>query len=53
MDTDRRSSLSSENMTLAVFMHEVLPLLRNIRTHRIIQGGSGYVKVVKVVSIGI
>ena len=36
-DTDRRASLSTDNLTLVVFMHETLPLLRKIRTDRIVQ----------------
>ena len=37
VDTVRRTSLSSDNLTLVVFMHEALPLLRKIRTDRIVQ----------------
>jgi hypothetical protein len=37
VDTDRRVSLSPDNMTLLVFLHETLPLVRKIRTSRIVR----------------
>jgi hypothetical protein len=61
VDATRRTSLSTDNLTLVVCIHqvlpvfprlEVLPVFRKIRTDRILSvGDSGYV--VKVVSIGI
>ncbi len=38
VDSSYRATLSSDNLTLLVFMHEVLPLLRKIRAHRIVEG---------------
>jgi hypothetical protein len=35
-DAARRASLSTDNLTLVVFMHEALPLLRKIRADRIV-----------------
>ena len=37
VDAARRSSLSPDNLTLVVFIHEALPLLRKIRVDRIVQ----------------
>ncbi len=37
VDAAHRSSLSSDNLTLLVFMHEALPLPRKIRVDRIVQ----------------
>ena len=37
VDSSRRASLSSDNLTLLVFMHEALPLFRKIRTLKIVQ----------------
>ncbi len=36
VDDGRRSSLTSDTMTLLVFIHEVLPLVRKIRVDRIV-----------------
>ena len=36
VDDTRRSSLTSDTMTLLVFMHEALPLVRKIRADRIV-----------------
>jgi hypothetical protein len=37
VDASRRANLSSDNLTLLVFMHEALPLLRKIRALQIVQ----------------
>ena len=37
VDASRRANLSSDNLTLLVFMHEALPLLRKIRALKILQ----------------
>jgi hypothetical protein len=37
VDSSRRVNLSSDNLTLLVFMHEALPLLRKIRDLKIVQ----------------
>ena len=37
VDASRRANLSSDNLTLLVFMHEALPLLRKIRALRIVE----------------
>ncbi len=37
VDASRRANLSSENLTLPVFIHEALPLLRRIRAVRIVE----------------
>ncbi len=37
VDAARRASLSPDTLTLVVFMHEALPLLRKIRTDRIVE----------------
>ena len=37
VDTVRRVSLSTDNLTLVVFMYETLSLLRKIRDDRIVQ----------------
>jgi hypothetical protein len=37
VDSSRRANLSSDNLTLLVFMHEPLPLLRKIRDLKIVQ----------------
>ena len=36
VDAARRASLSPDNLTLVVFIHEALPLLRKIRSDRIV-----------------
>jgi hypothetical protein len=36
VDDDRRTSLSPDTMTLLVFIHDALPLVRKIRADRII-----------------
>ncbi len=37
VDSSRRVNLSSDNLTLLVFIHEVLPWIRKIKTHRIVE----------------
>ena len=41
VDASRRANLSSDNLTLLVFMHESLPLLRKIRSLKILQESLG------------
>ena len=41
VDSSRRANLSSDNLTLLVFMHEALPLLRRIRALKIVQEAVG------------
>jgi hypothetical protein len=41
VDSSRRVTLSSDNLTLLVFMHEALPLIRKIRTLKMVQEAVG------------
>jgi hypothetical protein len=41
VDAAKRANLSSDNLTLLVFMHEALPLLRKIRALAIVQEAVG------------
>jgi hypothetical protein len=41
VDAAKRASLSSDNLTLLVFMHEALPFLRKIRALTIVQEAVG------------
>ena len=53
VDSSRRITLSSDNLTLLVFMDEGLPLIRKIRGHTIVEESVGVLEVVKMVSIRI
>ncbi len=50
--SSRRANLSWDNLTLLVFMHEALPLLRKIRALKIVQEDVGVFEVVVDLDLG-